>query len=536
MNRKKNGFTTVELVIVIAVIAILATVLIPTFSGLVGKANDSKALQEAKNAHTEYMIENGGTAPEYMLYQSSDRFVALHKGVSEGVFDKKEDALRAMGLGVRFSKLKATGVSNLFVYTGASTTVSLPETKYNPTFGCDFIEEKPTTSLTKRANLNYAPFTYKDTTLFENKKITKIDVPVATVKAVDENQYFTLWVVKSANISQGSNLTSNDCREYKIFIPKEELTGTTVNEWITIDLSHLNIYVAYGETLAFMKKDDPVNINYDNADDYPFYYKLTSTIGLQNTESIYFGVYTEDNIDLGGKKLSILGDSISTFSGISNDAASTNNTIGNNKEFYPKFDIDKADETWWKQAADYANMEVLVNNSWSGSRVLKGPGFAYADRCIQLHDNTGMNDGTNPDVIAAYIGINDFIFGYTCGEFNTLADVYSNQTGYITPDTFAQAYAVMIHKMTVRYNDADIFVFTLPANGREINDTLLNAYNTEIRKIAEYFGCYLVDIAAIEGYNYLEYTDTAEHLHPNEAGMDLITDYFTRTLKAVYAN
>ena len=36
-NSNKKGFTIVELVIVIAVIAILAAVLIPTFSGLVKK-------------------------------------------------------------------------------------------------------------------------------------------------------------------------------------------------------------------------------------------------------------------------------------------------------------------------------------------------------------------------------------------------------------------------------------------------------------------------------------------------------------------
>ena len=46
MNKK--GFTIVELVIVIAVIAILAAVMIPTFGGIIKKANKSSAEQTAK--------------------------------------------------------------------------------------------------------------------------------------------------------------------------------------------------------------------------------------------------------------------------------------------------------------------------------------------------------------------------------------------------------------------------------------------------------------------------------------------------------
>ena len=60
MNKKNNrkGFTIVELVIVIAVIAILATVLVPTFGDVIAKANEPKAVQAARNEYTEYMIDH----------------------------------------------------------------------------------------------------------------------------------------------------------------------------------------------------------------------------------------------------------------------------------------------------------------------------------------------------------------------------------------------------------------------------------------------------------------------------------------------
>ena len=55
MNKK--GFTIVELVIVIAVIAILAAVMIPTFSGIVDKANKSALEQKVAAAYKEAMAE-----------------------------------------------------------------------------------------------------------------------------------------------------------------------------------------------------------------------------------------------------------------------------------------------------------------------------------------------------------------------------------------------------------------------------------------------------------------------------------------------
>ena len=60
----KKGFTIVELVIVIAVIAILAGVLIPTFSGIVKNAQASAEQQKVTNAYKEAyaneLIEGNG--------------------------------------------------------------------------------------------------------------------------------------------------------------------------------------------------------------------------------------------------------------------------------------------------------------------------------------------------------------------------------------------------------------------------------------------------------------------------------------------
>ena len=52
MKKQQKGFTVVELVIVIAVVAILAAVLIPTFSGIIKNANLSSDTQLARNMNT----------------------------------------------------------------------------------------------------------------------------------------------------------------------------------------------------------------------------------------------------------------------------------------------------------------------------------------------------------------------------------------------------------------------------------------------------------------------------------------------------
>lgn len=90
-NRK--GFTIVELVIVIAVIAILAAVLIPTFASIVQKANDSNVQQVLAAARKVAIAEN---ATDATFSESSLVYVYEEDqytwNATSGKFEKTDDA------------------------------------------------------------------------------------------------------------------------------------------------------------------------------------------------------------------------------------------------------------------------------------------------------------------------------------------------------------------------------------------------------------------------------------------------------------
>ena len=85
-KNNKKGFTIVELVIVIAVIAILAAVLIPTYVHLVKKSNEANAQVEAKNLISEMLTDiilGDKDSADLLVFSKKGDDVYLHGYSSE---------------------------------------------------------------------------------------------------------------------------------------------------------------------------------------------------------------------------------------------------------------------------------------------------------------------------------------------------------------------------------------------------------------------------------------------------------------------
>jgi len=238
-----------------------------------------------------------------------------------------------------------------------------------------------------------------------------------------------------------------------------------------------------------------------------------------------------------GKYISILGDSISTYIGYSNNE-NDNKTLKDNKVYYKGDNIlTSVEETWWKLIEKETNLKTLVNNSYAGSKVFnngKSKSEGWKDRSENLHNSLDVY----PDIITIYLGTNDARTDLEPGELdlidlsNYIINNFDGTYTYKTPQTFAQAYAIMLHKIIVKYKNSDLFCFTvIPYDTHK----KVSEYNNVIRIISAQFNCNIVDLE-----NYKELTNALENdlfgvtVHPNEKGMKLIADAFKETLEKVY--
>ena len=255
-------------------------------------------------------------------------------------------------------------------------------------------------------------------------------------------------------------------------------------------------------------------------------YQIWLDLGNVGTEEDFLKSLKEENYKLKDKKISLLGDSITTFSGyIPNGYA----------RFYPAGDIQKVEQTWWKQLIDETGMILVKNCSWSGSCVTghSSSTSSASAGCSTARVND-LTDGVNiPDIIICFIGINDFTNSTSKPLGNYIGRSPIPVDGTIT--NFADAYAIMMKKILEKYPSSKLYCCSLleasiehvdNVGQREFptinNDVVVSEYNERIELLCKNIGAEFIDLHSC-GINYWNLSRyTIDGLHPNIAGATLI--------------
>ena len=96
MNKNfKKGFTIVELVIVIAVIAILSAVLIPTFTGIVDNAKKTTALTDVQAIYKEIVLNESVESDKvFYVEHNYGYFFMIENGQVSNILMSTTDATK----------------------------------------------------------------------------------------------------------------------------------------------------------------------------------------------------------------------------------------------------------------------------------------------------------------------------------------------------------------------------------------------------------------------------------------------------------
>jgi lysophospholipase L1-like esterase len=222
-----------------------------------------------------------------------------------------------------------------------------------------------------------------------------------------------------------------------------------------------------------------------------------------------------------GKFFSILGDSISTLDGYNPEGYRVFYT----KDICRQIQIQGIEDTWWGKVIDFFDGKLLVNDSWSGSRVTRldygmplFPSGCSDERTRGLH----VND-VKPDVIIVYMGTNDWGYGVRLqGKKNGLFSFFkSDET------IFSTAYEKMLSKLKKNYPVAEIWCCTLCETFMSSKQSFefpqsfggihIELYNQIIRDLSFRYGCKLIDLYSCH-FPY----DSIDGSHPNLEGMKIL--------------
>lgn len=208
-------------------------------------------------------------------------------------------------------------------------------------------------------------------------------------------------------------------------------------------------------------------------------------------------VMPESRIDspFKGCKISIMGNSRCTYRGYIPSA---------NRTYYPRYDINNVNLTWWWKVIKILDAKLEVNESFSAGRVSnRHPSFpSYIDRVGNLG---------NPDVIFFWGGINDQRNNTPLGNLD-----FTKTIDELDESSFAPAMDKLIRLMIKCYPNAEIIIFIED----ELND---DGYINTLKEIAAHYGLKTIDLTGLT-------TTRCQGLHYDIHGMQQIVDETIRQI------
>lgn len=206
-------------------------------------------------------------------------------------------------------------------------------------------------------------------------------------------------------------------------------------------------------------------------------------------------------------RVSIFGDSISTYRGYNPPG----HLVFYNDENCFLNSLMSANDTWWGQVLDAYGWELLINASYSGSRV-SGKVFPAANTRERINV---LQTTSKPDIILVYLGLNDYGFCVPLTSDNKMQ----------AEECFYDSYDLMLGRMKEIYPDSTIicgtlmpsYIFYRPDITKKLGENRLgislDKYNDLIRK-----ACKNNQILVADLYKTGIKCDTLDGSHPTQKG------------------
>lgn len=321
-------------------------------------------------------------------------------------------------------------------------------------------------------------------------------------KIIDNVSVFTSEAILITGVSENTN-------EYILARP----FILSQNEYIAFNFRAVTYFAGVAGSYL---KDTIFTVNFEG---YALSYSLVgsyanefpSTLKITTDEILYQLNKIQTLKSISGKKFSILGDSISTFSGVN----------GVSNPFYPYLDLNSSNMTWWGKLVSIGAV-LNYNNSIGGTRIY----MDMVSRSFQLFSNGAS--GVSPDIIFIFGGTNDYVS-------NVQTPIGSLEDGDTDPTiSFCSSYSNIIKNIKATYQNVNIVLitpFALEYNQSTIyqnkHGQKLGDFIYAIKSVGDKYGCSVIDLyRSISNISYEKY----DGAHPKESLHSKITDAILKQL------